>query len=222
MTRHRRLRRNRRSVPPRALAFATGAGVLLIWLVIQNRSAPELAACADRDHLTVAVGNDVAGGFRRDLVAEWNSIGTMKADLVEISDSTDEVRVEMAQAAQFQGCEYDIYLVDVAWTEEFAERGYISEIPLNDAERARFLDKALRTGQFASTPSRSPPTRPCCSGGRACLSRRTRTRSWRPPSDTGTRCSSTTTRVGASPCSRRCSPPAYGSRPGARSCLTSR
>lgn len=101
--------------------------------------------------LVVATGAEVgAGGIRRRLIKEWNSDPkkNIKARLVEISESTDEQRAEMVAAAQSGRCVYDVLLLDVAWTEEFARNGYIVPIPAEALAGREFLPNSLETGKF--------------------------------------------------------------------------
>ncbi|GGL02795.1 extracellular solute-binding protein [Planomonospora parontospora] len=143
-----RLRRPPRPLRPRvALAgFCTGFLVVAVFGFAPYRaSTDEARACATDGELTIATGSDVStGSFRRDLIEEWNRReGAMKAKLVEISSSTDEERAEMAAAAQSQSCAYDILVLDVAWTAEFARNGHLRPVALDAGRSAAFLDKPL-------------------------------------------------------------------------------
>lgn len=113
-------------------------------------AATEEQKCTTDNQLVVATGSDVsAGSLRRDLIEEWNQKpGTMNAKLVEISTSTDEERAEMAAAAQSQDCTYDVLVLDVAWTAEFAANNYLRPLSLDAAQKAPFLEKVLRTGEL--------------------------------------------------------------------------
>ncbi|TLP66707.1 extracellular solute-binding protein [Microbispora triticiradicis] len=117
-------------LPPFRRRLAAGGfavGVLLGSLQLLHTGRD--TACHSDGRITIAANSDVsAGGFRRDLVRQWNAKSKRTDDLVEISDSTDEARAEMAAAAQSHRCTYDIFLLDVVYIPEFARNGYLSEL----------------------------------------------------------------------------------------------
>ncbi|MBO3748178.1 extracellular solute-binding protein [Streptosporangiaceae bacterium NEAU-GS5] len=129
--------------------FAVGVAIPGIVTLATNQAPPGEAACADRGELVVATGSDVsAASYRRDLIQEWNSRpGSLNARLVEISDSTDEERAEMMAAVQAGRCPYDILVLDVAWTPEFAAGGYLQEIAPGSIDHRDFVPKVWAAGQ---------------------------------------------------------------------------
>ncbi|GAA3131592.1 ABC transporter substrate-binding protein [Planomonospora alba] len=131
------------------IGFCAGC-LTVVALGVAPYPAPSGGAppCATDHELTIATSSDVSSGsFRRDVVDEWNRRAgtTMKAKLVEISDSTDEERAEMAAAAQSQDCAYDILILDVAWTAEFARNGHLRPLSPGSGPGVPFLEKALTT-----------------------------------------------------------------------------
>ncbi|MEV7802100.1 extracellular solute-binding protein [Microbispora sp. NPDC088329] len=111
-----------------------------LWTVLSPSASPAVdreKTCSGSGEITIATGNDVsAGSFRRNLIQDWNRTSLSRvARFVEISDSADEARAEMAAAAQSHRCAYDILILDVAYVTEFARNGYIREIgPVGDAQ----------------------------------------------------------------------------------------
>ncbi|GLW07536.1 ABC transporter substrate-binding protein [Microtetraspora sp. NBRC 13810] len=146
--------RPRRPGSARRLVAVTAfvASLLVTLTVGVARSLPaKVAECASDNKITLATGSDVsAGSFRRDLIQQWNRRpNVVPAELVEIADYTDKERAEMAASAQSGSCRYDIYVVDVAWTAEFAANGYLQEIPAKILESVGpFLPNMLETGRF--------------------------------------------------------------------------
>ncbi|MEV0616267.1 extracellular solute-binding protein [Nonomuraea sp. NPDC050404] len=121
---------------------------LLLYQVAAGLDAPGEHVCPPAKGIRVVAGDDVnASTHRRRLFDEWNSGGHTRAELIEVGQYTDEERKEMAASAQAGRCSYDVLILDVAWTQEFARNGYIDEIPLSADRRAQFVPEVLRTGQ---------------------------------------------------------------------------
>ncbi|MFI7453923.1 extracellular solute-binding protein [Nonomuraea sp. NPDC049714] len=88
--------------------------------------------------------------MRREVFDRWNSGDRPekypRVKLLELSDSTDLRRAQMAAVAQVGSCEYDVLVLDVAWVAEFARHGYIEPIELDDP--GRFLTGPLKAAQI--------------------------------------------------------------------------
>lgn len=106
--------------------------------------------CGGSSDLVVATGDDISSGsMRREVFDSWNQTkppGFPRVKLLELSDSTDLRRAQMAALAQVGSCAYDVLVLDVAWVAEFARHGYIQPIELKDSDR--FLDGPLKAGQI--------------------------------------------------------------------------
>ncbi|MGI5162542.1 extracellular solute-binding protein [Microbispora sp. CA-102843] len=132
----------------RLAAAGFAVGVLLGGLQLVH--ARQDTACHTDGRITIAANSDVsAGGFRRDLVRQWNEKSKRDDKLVEISDSTDEARAEMAAAAQSHRCTYDVFLLDVVYIPEFARNGYLAELTPEDfgEDWPHFTEEVLRAAR---------------------------------------------------------------------------
>ncbi|WP_182903718.1 extracellular solute-binding protein [Microbispora sp. H10830] len=142
-----------------AACFLAGA-VFVIGVSQHSGSSPSQNACPGRpDDLVIGTGAEIgAGGVRHDVIKAWNDEQRklkkkpLKATLVEISESSDEQRSELAAAAQSKRCAYDVLLLDVAYMTEFARNHYLETFELDPKKlggtpERYFLRKSLGTGQ---------------------------------------------------------------------------
>ncbi|MBB2747911.1 UNVERIFIED_ORG: multiple sugar transport system substrate-binding protein [Microbispora rosea subsp. rosea] len=142
-----------------AACFLAGA-VFVIAVSQHSGSSSSQTACPGRpDDLVIGTGAEIgAGGVRHDVIKAWNDEQRklkkkpLKATLVEISESSDEQRSELAAAAQSKRCAYDVLLLDVAYITEFARNHYLETFELDPKKlggtpERYFLQKSLGTGQ---------------------------------------------------------------------------
>ncbi|TDD15454.1 ABC transporter substrate-binding protein [Nonomuraea diastatica] len=89
--------------------------------------------------ITFATGRDTTA-YLQPLLDRWNQAHPAeKVTLLELPEAADEQRAQMVANLQAQSSRYDVLGLDVVWTAEFAENGWI--IPL---ERGLFpLDRLL-------------------------------------------------------------------------------
>ncbi|MFI6501096.1 ABC transporter substrate-binding protein [Nonomuraea typhae] len=89
--------------------------------------------------ITIAVGREGAA-YLPPLLERWNQTHPAeKVTLIELPEAADEQRAQMVSNLQARSGRYDVLVLDVVWTAEFADNGWI--IPL---ERGAFpLDKFL-------------------------------------------------------------------------------
>lgn len=89
--------------------------------------------------ITFATGRDTTA-YLQPLLDRWNRAHPAeKVTLIELPEAADEQRAQMVANLQARSTRYDVLGLDVVWTAEFAENGWI--IPL---ERGLFpLDKFL-------------------------------------------------------------------------------
>ncbi|GAB3150680.1 extracellular solute-binding protein [Microbispora hainanensis] len=137
------------------------AGAVFVIAVSRHSAAPSAqGACPGRpDDLIIGTGAEIgAGGVRHDVIKAWNDeqrklkTKPLKATLVEISESSDEQRSELAAAAQSKRCAYDVLLLDVAYITEFARNGYLEKFELDPGKlgvppERYFLRTSLETGR---------------------------------------------------------------------------
>ena len=91
--------------------------------------------------------DDSVGQAKQKLIEQWNTQHPdHPARIIELSRLSDAARNEMVKQAQSGGLAVDIYNLDVIWTAEFAENGYIRELDGVDTEG--FLAGPLETGRY--------------------------------------------------------------------------
>ncbi|WP_157252728.1 extracellular solute-binding protein [Nonomuraea typhae] len=109
--------------------------------------------------LTFADGRDTSAGAQiRRLVQTWaypleGAPGRLaRAEFRELPSGSDMIRaalIAQAQDAQDRAAECnDVVMLDVVWTAEFAERGYIVELEPGNFDTDSYLPQALATGQY--------------------------------------------------------------------------
>jgi multiple sugar transport system substrate-binding protein len=106
--------------------------------------------------ITLATGK-VATEYLQPLLDQWNATHpNERAKLLELPEATDDQRAQMVNNLRVKSDRYDVLNLDVVWTAEFADAGWI--IPLNrgDFPLDRFLtpvvDTALFRGQLYAVP----------------------------------------------------------------------
>ena len=88
------------------------------------------------------------GGQRGALIEEWNRTHQdHPAKLVELSSIADAQRSEMLARAQ-SGAAVDVYNLDVTWTAEFAEAGYLRPLDPEQVSTEGFLAGPLETCRY--------------------------------------------------------------------------
>jgi multiple sugar transport system substrate-binding protein len=104
---------------------------------------------ADTEPLIILSGLDQSrGGQRGALIEEWNRMHRDRpAKIVELSSIADAQRSEMLARAQ-SGAEVDVYNLDVTWTAEFAEAGYLRPLDPEQVPTEGFLAGPLQTCRY--------------------------------------------------------------------------
>nr|WP_246193366.1 ABC transporter substrate-binding protein [Kitasatospora atroaurantiaca] len=98
--------------------------------------------------VTLVTGRDRAG-YLQGLLDTWNAAHPQeRATLVELPDAADEVRAQLAEGLSRGSDRFDVVNLDVVWTAEFAQRGWIA--PLDEAQLPadRLLPAAVGTGRW--------------------------------------------------------------------------
>jgi multiple sugar transport system substrate-binding protein len=141
-------------------SWRTLAMVMLVTLVTLcscAEPAPVANRRPDDGPLTILSGRDQSGGQRQALIAAWNlEHPNRKAKIIELPPIADAQRAEMlARAQSGAGGGVDIYNLDVTWTAEFAEAGYLRQLDeaalTGDGFLDGFLDGPLRTCRYPRT-----------------------------------------------------------------------
>ncbi|TWF81726.1 multiple sugar transport system substrate-binding protein [Pseudonocardia hierapolitana] len=93
--------------------------------------------------------DDSIGGQRQQLVNQWNLLHPQSpARIIELPAHADGQRSEMLARAQASGGEVDVFNLDVTWTAEFAENGYIRSLDESRLATGGFLDGPLATCRY--------------------------------------------------------------------------
>lgn len=124
-------------------AFVVGVALTLLatLVVVPALSGDE----PEPGELVILSGLDQsAGGQRQALLDQWNKTHPNNpARIIELPANADEAHSEMKARAQSGDPEIDIFNIDVTWTAEFADAGYI--LPLDDVDTSVFLANPVKT-----------------------------------------------------------------------------
>jgi multiple sugar transport system substrate-binding protein len=140
----------------RTLAWS-GAGVVVgIVLAMIATAVPGLLTDPDAlepGPIVILTGRDDSiGGQRQQLVNQWNLLHEENpARIVELPAHVDAQRSEMLARAQSGRGEIDVFNLDVTWTAEFAENGYIRSLDESRISTRGFLDGPLDTCRYGGS-----------------------------------------------------------------------
>lgn len=129
------------------LGATAGALVMaLIAFVIVPSVKPDTGL--EPGELVLLSGKDQSdGGQRQELVNQWNLLHPAnKATIVELPLNADDQYSEIVARAQSHTAQADVYNLDVVWTAEFADAGYLT--PLSDVDITGFMQGPLDTCRY--------------------------------------------------------------------------
>ncbi|MFJ5110153.1 ABC transporter substrate-binding protein [Streptomyces sp. NPDC088551] len=102
-----------------------------------------------RGPMTLATAGDLTN-YLGPLLDDWNrGHPREKVTLVELPDSADEARAQMITELRSGAGRYDILNIDVAWTSEFAEAGWITPLEPGRFPLESFLPPVVETATYA-------------------------------------------------------------------------
>lgn len=118
---------------------------LLVHLLITGGGADSTSDGLEPGELVIVSGADVSeGGQRQALLDVWNNAHPQnQARIVEAPPNADGQHADMVRRARDKSPDVDIYNIDVTWTAEFAENGYIRSLDEAGLRKDRFLDGFL-------------------------------------------------------------------------------
>lgn len=112
--------------------------------------------------ITFATGRDISAGRQvAQLVARWNTEHPgQEVRFVELPSSADQARAQLAATLQQRGSgqRYDVMALDVVWTAEFAQAGYLRQLRERWIGADRFLDAPLASARFQGSLWAAPFT----------------------------------------------------------------
>jgi multiple sugar transport system substrate-binding protein len=98
--------------------------------------------------ITFATGRDTTA-YLQPLLDRWNQAHPAeRVTLLELPEAADEQRAQMAANLQAQSSRYDVLGLDVVWTAEFAENGWIIPLERGLFPLDRFLPPVVKTAIY--------------------------------------------------------------------------
>ncbi|MFC4114857.1 ABC transporter substrate-binding protein [Nonomuraea zeae] len=98
--------------------------------------------------ITFATGRDTTA-YLQPLLDRWNQAHPAeKVTLLELPEAADEQRAQIAANLQAQSSRYDVLGLDVVWTAEFAENGWIIPLERGLFPLDRFLPPVVETAVY--------------------------------------------------------------------------
>ena len=132
------------------VALVLGAVVaFLASLVVARIDDPD--AWEEGPLVILSGRDDSVGGQRGRLIEEWNALhgDTNRASIRTLAPDADKQRVEMLADAQSDGPGADVFNLDVTWTAEFADAGYLRSVDESRVRSTDFLKGPLSTCRYA-------------------------------------------------------------------------
>ncbi|WP_157528501.1 extracellular solute-binding protein [Nocardia sp. NRRL S-836] len=130
------------------LAMGMAVGIVLT-ILFTNGVQPLFreSTAWEKGKLVVLSGRDQSDGQRRALINQWNAEHPEHpAEIVELSTEADGQRSEMVARAKEKSENADVYNLDVMWTAEFAQSGYLR--PLSGVDTSGFLKQPLESCRY--------------------------------------------------------------------------
>ncbi|MFD4561935.1 ABC transporter substrate-binding protein [Streptomyces sp. NPDC058469] len=127
-----------------AAAVALGTGGVALALERGRRTAGDPEGVGP---VTLATGKDTTG-YLQDVLDDWNADHPgQHATLVQLSAAADEVHAQLVQELQGDEGRFDVMNLDVVWTAEFADRGWVAQLSPDDFDLDTFLPSVPAVGR---------------------------------------------------------------------------
>jgi multiple sugar transport system substrate-binding protein len=111
----------------------------------QASDAPSLASSGP---ITLATGRDLTG-YMQPLVDKWNAgHPSERVTLLELPEAADDQHAQMVTNLQAKSDRYDVLNIDVVWTAEFADAGWIIPLDRRQFPLDQFLKPVVDTAVF--------------------------------------------------------------------------
>jgi multiple sugar transport system substrate-binding protein len=138
----------------RPLAWSSAGAVVGIVAVLVTTAVTSVVNDPERlepGPIVILSGRDDSlGAQRQQLVSQWNLLHPQSpARIVELSALADAQRSEMLARAQSGRGEIDIFNLDVTWTAEFADAGYIQSLDETRIPVGSFLKGPMDTCRYS-------------------------------------------------------------------------
>jgi multiple sugar transport system substrate-binding protein len=144
-----RFRRWERPLAWWAAGIVVGVAAVLLTTAV-TALVDDPGRLEDNGEIVILSGrDDSVGGQRQELVNQWNELHPdSQARIVELSALADAQRSEMLARAQSGRGDIDVYNLDVTWTAEFADAGYIQSLDESRISEDGFLTGPLATCRY--------------------------------------------------------------------------
>jgi len=125
------------------------AAMLLAGCTSAGQAGPGSRAALDgTGPFTFVTGRDTTG-YLRGVLSAWNAAHPdQPAQLIELPEAADDQRAQMVTNLQARSDRYDVLNLDVPWTAEFADAGWIVPLDRREFPLDRFLRPAVATAEF--------------------------------------------------------------------------
>jgi multiple sugar transport system substrate-binding protein len=98
--------------------------------------------------ITYAAGPDLTG-YVHPLVDKWNALHPAeKVTLLELPAAADDQHAQMVTNLQAKSDRYDVLNIDIVWTAEFADSGWVIPLDRRQFPLDQFLKPVVDTGEF--------------------------------------------------------------------------
>jgi multiple sugar transport system substrate-binding protein len=134
-----------RSLASRLLVVVLAAGCGVSGPSHATSGGPTVATSGP---ITLATGPDLTG-YMHPLVDKWNaSHPAEKVTLLELPDAADDQHAQMVTNLQAKSDRYDVLNIDIVWTAEFADAGWIIPLDRGQFPLDQFLKPVVDTAMF--------------------------------------------------------------------------
>jgi multiple sugar transport system substrate-binding protein len=134
-----------RSLASRLLVVVLAAGCGVSGPSHATSEGPTVATSGP---ITLATGPDLTG-YMHPLVDKWNAAHpTEKVTLLELPDAADDQHAQMVTNLQAKSDRYDVLNIDIVWTAEFADAGWIIPLDRRQFPLDQFLKPVVDTAIF--------------------------------------------------------------------------
>jgi multiple sugar transport system substrate-binding protein len=99
--------------------------------------------------VTLAMGTD-GYGYLRGVLQRWNTDHpNERATILPLPPAADDQRAQLVNDLQVHSSRYDVMALDVVWTAEFADAGWITQLNPGDFPLSQLLGPAVNSGKYA-------------------------------------------------------------------------
>ncbi len=127
---------------------AAGGGASILSEPAQNaRTIDPNAANDAQGEVTFCIGGSLDG--HRQVIRAFNQQGNGRARILALPASADEQRQQQIQRLEAQSGDCDVLAMDVVWTAEYANQGWLYNLtPLIEQRRQEFIPSTLESATY--------------------------------------------------------------------------